>query len=62
MVCELAPKSQLAPTACANRRVEKNTLVQGKSRSDLVIYATACGSNVSASRNVEYVRAEAPTP
>jgi len=36
--------------------------VQGKSRSDLVIYATACGSNVSASRNVEYVRVEAPTP
>jgi hypothetical protein len=48
--------------ACGGRVVEKSTFAQGKSRSALAIYATACGSKESASRNVEYVGAEAPTP
>jgi len=55
-------RTRLKKPACANRRVEKNTLVPGKSRSDLAIYATACGSQESAPRSVEYVAAEAPTP
>jgi len=48
--------------ASGSRSVEKSTFTQKKSRSGRAAYATACGSTESASRNVEYVGAEAPTP